>query len=205
MPCPAPRLSARTKRAVGTLVGSDSGLRWNENAGLANDEAYDENAGLVHEHGGTRICAFRNVVIQSLYTADMEFVRVLDLELRRRMRRYPNNVLSFALLRTGLIPAHRDVRQAMSRLLARHASSVRHFLVVEDTGLLGQLLISVIRAVIVITGRQVRYSIYSRREEASVAALAHIDDKGDRHKTAVAFREAVELCGPRKQPASPKP
>jgi hypothetical protein len=152
------------------------------------------------------MCVFRNVVIQSLYVADLEFVRVLDIELRRRMRRYPDNVISFALLRTGLRPAPSDVRKAMSSMIAKHASSVRHFLVVEDTGLLGQLLISVIRAVIVITGRQVRYSIHSARAEAIASVLPHIADADDRRNTALRFAQAVELCAAtREGPASPTP
>jgi len=202
---PAP-LRRRARRAVGTFVGSDSGLKPNENESLANGEVFDRDGELVHEHGRTRLCTFRNVVIQSLYVADMEFVRVLDLELRRRLRRHPDNVLSFALLRTGLTPAPSDVRKAMSNVIAKHADSVRHFLVVEDTGLLGQLLVSVIRAVIVITARHVRYSIHSVREDGISCVLPYIVDGGDRRDTALRFREAVELCAaPRERPASPTP
>jgi hypothetical protein len=152
------------------------------------------------------MCVFRHVVIQSLYVADMEFVRVLDMELRRCMRRYPDNVISFALLRTGLTPAPSDVRKAMSGLVAKHATSVRHFLIVEDTGLVGQLLIPVIRAVIVITRRHVRYSIHSSRDNGIASVLPHIVDAGDPRNTAARFRQAVELCAAaRARPPSPTP
>jgi hypothetical protein len=186
-------------------VRNESGPKRDDVASLS-DPSFEPDGELVHQQGRTRMCTFRNVLIQSLYAADMEFVRALDIELRRRLRRYPDNVISFALLRTGLTPAPGEVRKAMSSLVAKHASSVRHFLVVEDTGLVGQLLVSVIRAVIVITARHVRYSIHSVREDGITCVLPYIVDGGDRRNTALRFREAVELCAaPRERPGSPTP
>lgn len=187
-------------------MGNDGETKPQEDVPHPRHASFEPEGELIHQQGSTRMCAFRNVVIQSLYAADLEFVRTLDIELRRRMRRYPNNVISFALLRTGLTPAPSDVRKAMSGLIAKHANSVRHFVIVEDTGLMGQLLIPVIRAVIVFTGRHVRYSIHSAREHGITCVLPHIIDAGDPRRTELKFRDAVELCAStRTKPAAPIP
>jgi hypothetical protein len=129
---------------------------------------------VVFERDMLRVCVWRNVVIQDVGKAQMDVVDALSAALRQQLLLYPANVVSLALLRHGLQPAASDVRKAMSRVIRENGSAVRHVLVVEDAGVLGQLMITVIRGVILFGSGKTIYSIHTQRREALAKVLPHV-------------------------------
>jgi hypothetical protein len=106
--------------------------------------------------------------------AEMPCVDALSAALATQLRLYPGNVISLALLRNGLQPAAGDVRKAMSRLVRESGERVRHILVVEDAGLLGQLMVTLIRGVILVASGKISYAIHTRRDEAVARVLPQV-------------------------------
>lgn len=121
-------------------------------------------SGLVCNSEAVRILTWNNVVIQSIHLADLSYVHTLGAVMRKQLRTYPKGIVSLALMHTGFKPAPKDVRHEMSKLLKETQGRVHHVLVVEDVGLLAQLLITVIRGVMVIGGNNVLYSLETSRQ-----------------------------------------
>lgn len=149
---------------------------------------------LVYDSESARIATWRNVVIQSVQVADLAYVHALGAVLRRQLRASPSNVVSLAMLRMGMKPAAKDVRAEMTRLLRQSEGRVRHELVIEDVGLLAQLLVTVCRGVLLIAGKGVRYAIHADRRSAVTSALPHVEGSDREALRASEMSKAVALC-----------
>jgi hypothetical protein len=151
---------------------------------------------VVYECDMLRVCIWRNVVIQDVGKAQMACVDALAAALRQQLPLYPDNVISLALLRNGLQPAPADVRKAMSRLIRDSGTGVRHVLVVEDAGVLGQLMITVIRGVILFASGKARYSIHTQRDEALTKLLPQVAAAPGTSAAALKeeLRAAIAVC-----------
>jgi hypothetical protein len=136
-------------------------------------------------------------VLQSVQVADLAYVHALGAVMRKQVRVCPGTVVSLALLRKGMKPASSEIRREMTRLLKDTQGRVRHVLVVEDNGLLAQLLITVIRGVILIAGNRVAYSIHTDRQAAVKAALLHVPGLESPGVIEQELRRAVERCAER--------
>lgn len=149
---------------------------------------------LVYDTESARIATWRNVVIQSVQVADLAYVQALGAVVRRQLRVSPSNVVSLALLRMGMKPAAKEVRNAMTHLLRQTEGRVRHVLVIEDSGLLAQMLITVCRGVLMIAGKRVTYSIHSDRGSAIASALPHVEGREREAILADELGKALVLC-----------
>lgn len=149
---------------------------------------------LVYDNESARMVTWRNVVIQSVHVADLAYVHALGAVLRRQLRASSGTVVSLALLRTGMKPAKKDVRNEMTRLLKQTEGRVLHVLVIEDVGLLAQMLITVCRGVLMIAGKGVTYSIHSARSAGILAALPKIEGQEREAILANALSKAITLC-----------
>jgi hypothetical protein len=162
-----------------------------------NTDSYDSSfqSRLVYNNDSARIMTWRNVVIQSVQVADLAYVRALAAVLSKQLRVSPSNLVSLALLRIGMKPAPRDVRHEMTKVLKQGAGRIRHVLVIEDTGLLAQLLITVCRGVILAARDRAAYSMHRDREAGIVAALPYIHGEESLSVLAQELRAAVSRCG----------
>jgi hypothetical protein len=149
-----------------------------EDAGLARDpsarvpdRAWATN--VAFETKTARILTWNNVVLQSVTVADLGYINSLGAAFRRQLRSYPKGLVSLVVFPDGFQPAPQPVRQAMSRLLEETEGLVHHVLVVENTGIASQLLITVIRGVLVLGGHS-SYALKSTRADGIAATLPHV-------------------------------
>lgn len=118
-----------------------------------------------------RILTWNNVVVHSIVHADAAWARAFGAVLREQLRAYPEGVVSLAVLPKGFQLASKAVRAETARLVREAGRQVRHMLVVEDVGLLAQLLVTVIRGVAMLGGKHVQYSLPASRTAAVIEAL----------------------------------
>jgi hypothetical protein len=149
---------------------------------------------LVYDTESARIATWRNVVIQSIHVADLAYVQAFGAVVRRQLRVSPSNVVSLALLHSGMKPGAKDVRSEMTRILRQTEGRVRNVLVIEGGGVLQQMLITVCRGVLLIAGKRVVYSLHTDRNAAMTAAIPHVEG---REREAILMDEmgkAIALC-----------
>ena len=151
-------------------------------------------ASLVCNGGGARILTWNNVVVQSIDRADASWARAFGTILRKQLRTYPDGVVSLAVLHTGLKPASKDVRQEMAHMMTETGRVVHHMLVVEDVGLLAQLLVTVIRGVMLLGGKHVQYSLPTSRAEAVSRALPLVKGRPRSTTLEEELSTAVAFC-----------
>lgn len=151
-------------------------------------------AHLVWSSDGARILTWNNVVLQSVDRADAAWARSFVSVMRKQHRAYPDGLVSLAVLRTGLKPAPKDVRQELTRMIEEMGRQAHHVFVVEDKGLLAQLLVTVIRGVMMLGGKQAQYSLAADRADAVARALPLV--KGAPRSTSLAeeLSAAVAFC-----------
>jgi len=149
---------------------------------------------VVSSSDGSRILTWNNVVVQSLDRADSAWARSFVSVMHKQLRAYPDGVVSLAVLRTGLKPAAKDVRQELTRMIGEMGRAVHHVFVVEDSGLLAQLLVTVIRGVMMLGGKQAHYSLAVDRADAVAKALPLV--KGAARSTSLLeeLSRAVDFC-----------
>ena len=151
-------------------------------------------AGLISSSDGVRMVAWNNVIIQSVQLADLAWVGAFDAALRKMLRSHPKGVVSLAFLRTGLRPAPKEVRNEMSRLLRETEGLVHHLLCVEDVGLVAQLLVTVIRGVVVLGGKNVKYGLPANRADAIAKTLPLVTDAPRSSALEAELTAAVAFC-----------
>jgi hypothetical protein len=149
---------------------------------------------LVCSNAGARIVAWNNVIIQSVHRADLAWVSAFDASLRKGLRSYPKGVVSLAFLHTGLRPAAKEVRNEVSRILREADGQVHHVLCVEDVGLVAQLLVTVIRGVIVLSRKQVNYTLPVSRAEAITKTLPLVTGAARSGTLEPELAQAVAFC-----------
>jgi hypothetical protein len=151
-------------------------------------------AGLVSSNDGARIVAWNNVIIQSVHRADIAWVSAFDASLRKGLRSHPKGVVSLAFLHTGLRPAPKEVRNEVSRILRETDGQVHHVLCVEDVGLVAQLLVTVIRGVMVLSGKRVNYALPLSRAEAIAKTLPLVTGAARSGNLEPELAQAVAFC-----------
>jgi hypothetical protein len=131
-------------------------------------------ADVAFETRTARISTWNNVVLQALTSADLSYINALGTVFRRQLRSYPKGLVSLVVFPNGFQPAPKPVRQAMSRLIEETDGLVHHVLVIENTGIASQLLITVIRGVLVLGGHS-SYALTATRAHGIAAALPHVE------------------------------
>jgi len=146
-----------------------------ESSGRVASRAWTAN--VAFETKSARILTWNNVVLSTLAVAELSYISSLGAVFRRQLRSYPKGLVSLVVFPNGFQPAPQPVRQAMSRLLEETAGLIHHVLVVENTGIASQLLITVIRGVLVLGGHS-SYALTATRADGIAAALPHVTAAG---------------------------
>ena len=132
-------------------------------------------------------------MLQAVAVADLSYINALGTVFRRQLRAYPKGLVSLVVFPSGFQPAPQPVRQAMSRLLEETEGLIHHVLVVENTGIASQLLITVIRGVLVLGGHS-SYALTATRAEGLAAALAHVTAAGGASNLSSELASALAYC-----------
>ena len=149
---------------------------------------------LVSSGDGARILTWNNVVVQSVDRTDAAWARAFVSVMRKQLRAYPDGLVSLAVLRTGLKPASKDVRQELTRMIEEMGRRAHHVFVVEDQGLLAQLLVTVIRGVMMLGGKQAQYALALDRADAVARALPHVRGRPRSTSLPEELSAAVAFC-----------
>lgn len=163
-------------------------LRWLDSRGLGEPMAIE----VFHASPVLHLAFFRNVAVSHtrglLRLADMQ--RIGD-AYRTLQRRHPNGIATFVVICPGTPVAEREALAESSRFMAElRGAIVSTAVVIEDNGVMAQMLTTVIRGINVMT-RHKALVVFANQDDALRATAPHAIKQSAGEETTALLKQAI--------------